>query len=74
MVAIPEQLDPTLEAIDRAMEAKGNRPWRVPSLPMSEVGKECERAIWLGFRWAFLPRFKAGTLKLFEDGHTGEAL
>lgn len=69
MAAIPDPIDPTLAAIDAAMEARGNRPWRVPSLPLGSIGGNCERAIWYAFRWAAPSHFDAATLKKFEDGH-----
>jgi hypothetical protein len=41
---------------------------------MSEIGAECRRRLWYGFRWCTEPRFDAATLKRFADGHAGEAL
>lgn len=72
MVAIPDPQDPTLEAIDRKIEEKGNRDWRGPSLPMSAIGLPCDRALWCGFRWVALPKFTAEQLKRFDDGNHGE--
>jgi hypothetical protein len=73
MVAIPETQDPTLEAVDRAIEARGNREQARPYLGMSAIGHSCDRALWYGFRWAGgASRFDAATLKRFEDGHHGE--
>jgi hypothetical protein len=74
MAELPTPADPTLEAVDRALEALGrSRPPR-PHLGMSKAGKECPRATWYGFRWATAPDFDAATLKRFEDGHRGEDL
>lgn len=37
------------------------------------IGKECERAIWFQFRWAYEPElFSAQKLRLFETGHHRE--
>lgn len=74
MAAIPETVDPTLAAIDRAMEVAGNRDWRGPTLPMSAIGLSCDRAIWYGFRWTALPVWTAEQLKRFDDGNHGEAV
>ncbi|OYV96104.1 MAG: hypothetical protein B7Z62_08830 [Deltaproteobacteria bacterium 37-65-8] len=73
MAAIPEHQDPTLEAIDEALEATQDRSQR-PYLGMSSIGRVCKRALWYGFRWASVPQFDAATLKRFEDGHRGEDL
>jgi hypothetical protein len=72
MVAIPETQDPTLAAVDRAIEARGNRAQARPYLGMSSIGAACDRALWYGFRWASPSKFDAASLKRFEDGHHGE--
>jgi hypothetical protein len=75
MAAIPHQdRDPTLEAVDAAIEARGNAEPERPYLGMSEVGRECGRALWYGFRWCSPKAFDAAALKRFEDGHLGESL
>lgn len=39
----------------------------------SQIGAECERSIWYGFRWAYPPeRFLGRMLRLFETGHVYE--
>lgn len=65
--------DPTLVAADLAMVATQDRSRR-KYLGMSAVGGECERKLWLGFRWAAQEVFDAPTLKRFEDGHRTEDL
>lgn len=72
MVAIPRTMDPTLEASDRALEAKENRKSHRPYLGMSGVGRECERQIWKDFHWVSAKDFDASTLKKFADGHLVE--
>lgn len=42
-------------------------------LGASQIGKECDRAIWYGFRWAVKPKFKGRMLRLFNRGHLEEA-
>lgn len=71
MAALPEIIDPTLEAVDRALEERQDRSQR-PYLGASSIGDPCSRKLWYGFRWAMPPQFKAKTLKAFEDGHRGE--
>lgn len=72
MAALPDLLiDPTLAAVDAAMEAAQERRTR-PYLGMSALGNPCERALWYGFRWSAQAAHSAATLKRFEDGHTGE--
>jgi hypothetical protein len=72
MPAIPAPSDPTLEAVDRAIEA-GQETRLSNRLGASQIGNPCERALWYGFRWTTAPRFDAATLKRFQDGHDGEA-
>lgn len=73
MVALPDFVCPTLVAADKALEAAQERRKR-GHLGMSQIGKECERALWYDFRWAMKPDFDAATLKRFEDGHRTEDL
>lgn len=74
MAKLPETRDPTLDAVDAAIEARENAKERRGYLGMSAIGGPCERALWYGFRWCLSPSFSALTLKRFEDGHTGEDL
>lgn len=72
MAAIPAKPDPTLEAIDRAIEKRAGAEKPRPYLGASSIGKPCERQLWYGFRWAQSPQFPARVLKMFADGHHGE--
>lgn len=73
MVAISWQHhDPTLEAVDAAIEARGNAGPPRPYLGMSAIGRPCSRELWYGFRWCSPSTFDAATLKRFDDGHRGE--
>lgn len=38
----------------------------------SQIGKECERAIWYGFRWVGAEKFEGRMLRLFERGKREE--
>lgn len=74
MAKLPTSLpDPTLQASDAALVATQDRSRR-KYLGMSAIGGECERKLWLTFRWARQETFDAPTLKRFEDGHRTEAL
>lgn len=75
MAALPDLMaDPTLEAVNAAIEARGNAEQHRPYLGMSEIGRSCDRALWYGFRWCSPKTFDAATLRRFEDGHRTEAL
>lgn len=62
----------TLEAIDAAILAKAENGFR-PHLGASQIGKPCERALWLSFRWAKRATFPARILRVFARGHREEA-
>ena len=66
------EVDPTLAAVDRALEERAGRQPPRPYLGMSAIGHPCARALWYGFRWAVVVQWPAETLKRFEDGHRGE--
>jgi hypothetical protein len=75
MVAIPSiDRDPTLEAVDAALEAGENAQPPRAYLGMSEIGRECARALWYGFRWCTRKGFDAATIRRFQDGHRAEAI
>lgn len=75
MVAIPKQdRDPTLDAVDAAIEASENAQQHRPYLGVSSIGQECSRALWMGFRWCSRKAFDALTIKRFQDGHRSEAI
>lgn len=73
MAELPAPYSPTLDAIYRAYEAKAERHHR-SYLGMSTMGNECDRALWMAFRWAHEPESLDGRkLRLFETGHREEA-
>lgn len=74
MAKLPDIGDPTLDAVDAAIEARGNAEPARGYLGMSAVGGPCERRLWYGFRWCLSSSFNAATLRRFEDGHRGEDL
>jgi len=42
-------------------------------LGASQIGKECDRALWLGWRWSYVRSFQPRILRLFNRGHQEEA-
>lgn len=74
MAKLPDLLDPTLEAVNRAIESRDNGSLGRPYLGMSQIGNACRRMLWLSFRWCTPAAFDAATLKRFEDGHRTEDL
>src|SRR5688572_1123605 len=72
MVALPEPAAQTVAAIYRAYEAiQGDQ--RRPHLGASVLGNDCERALWLGFRWASKVEHAGRLLRLFATGELEEA-
>ena len=76
MVAISNFIaDPTLEAVNRAVEnASAARPKKAPVLDASSIGEQCERKIWLSWRMAKVEQFSAESLYRFEDGYHVESV
>jgi len=59
-----------VEEIYKAEEAVEQR--HRPHLGASQIGKECERSVWLSFRWAKSPSFNGRMLRLFQRGQDEE--
>lgn len=49
-----------------------NQPPR-PHLGCSVIGHQCDRHLWLKFRWFFIEKFTGQKLRLFKRGHDEEA-
>lgn len=72
MAALPEA-ESLVTIIDSAVQAALSEPPRA-HLGASQIGKECERALWYGFRWAVTGnQFSGRMLRLFNRGHEEEA-
>ncbi len=71
MVKIPNLQDPTLLALDAALEEAQRSSPRL-YLGASSIGENCERRLWLSFRWAKQGFIEAAGLRRIEDGHRGE--
>ncbi len=72
MVKLPEVNDPTLVAVDKAMEDGQRASNGNTGIAMGNLGNECNRSIWYDFRWVSYETFDAQSLKRFEDGYTCE--
>jgi hypothetical protein len=68
---IPKRLNDIGALIDRAHESRKERPRG--HLGCSGLGHDCERWIWLSFRWAVRKPFSGRILRLFRRGHLEEA-
>jgi hypothetical protein len=66
--------DPTLAAVDKAMEEREARMPRRTYLGMSAIGGECSRKLWYSYHQPEPERFNAATLRRFADGHRSEDL
>jgi len=76
MAALPPiaQIDPTLEAADRAMEAIDAREPKRRYLGMSSIGHPCGRKLYYDYHTDNREVFDAATLRRFSDGHRTEEL
>ena len=61
-----------VERIYKYYEQRNDEASRV-HLGASQLGNECERAVWLGFRWFGKEKFEGRMLRLFETGQLAEA-
>jgi hypothetical protein len=64
--------DPTLDAMNAAIETSGNAEPARPYLGMSGIGKPCHRDIWYGFRWVTDRFINAKGLRAIQDGFVNE--
>lgn len=72
MPILPTITSSTVTAIDKAREA-AHEHWDSVGISMSALGSECDRQIWLAWRWASKPEQLTGQkLRLFETGNVYE--
>lgn len=72
MAKLPTPISHTVTAIYAAY-VDDNRDDERTYLGMSVLGDECDRKLWLAFRWAFdREKFDGRMLRLFETGHREE--
>src|SRR6188472_1125091 len=50
-----------------------NEDWRRNHLGASIIGHDCDRYLWLSFRWALNPQHEGRLLRLFSRGDREEA-
>jgi hypothetical protein len=70
MTAIPDPQNSLASAIDSSHEARAERPR--PHMGCSQLGHQCERYLWLSFRWAATEDFSGRMLRLFRRGQMEE--
>jgi CRISPR/Cas system-associated exonuclease Cas4 (RecB family) len=68
---LPEPQNSTRTAIFKHYETSADRQGR-PHLGASEIGHECDRYLWLSFRWAKPADFDGRMLRLFDTGNHQE--
>lgn len=71
MAAVPESQHTTSSAIVRWYESKEQE--HRPHMGASLIGHQCQRYIWLTWRWALKPEFSGRILRLFGTGQREEA-
>lgn len=72
MAPLPQPESSTVRAIYAAYEA-ANEQWDSLGISVGEIGTECDRAIWLSFRWASQPEVLTGRkLSIFRTGDRWE--
>ena len=71
MAELPEPQNSTRTAIFKHYETSADRQGR-PHLGASEIGHECDRYLWLSFRWAKQAEFDGRMLRLFDTGNHQE--
>jgi hypothetical protein len=62
----------TVQSIYDAYRKKRGE-WRRPHLGASQIGKDCDRALWYMWRWCTEPQFPGRILRLFDTGQREEA-
>lgn len=74
MVLLNQEVDPTLAAVDRALEEANLRNHKPrPYIGFSEIGEPCERKIWFRYNNNATPRrIGAKGLRCIQDGFAGE--
>jgi hypothetical protein len=71
MSEIPQSQHTTSAAIIRWYESKPQE--HRPHMGASLIGHNCDRFIWLTWRWALKPEFKGRMLRLFNTGQRAES-
>ncbi len=72
MADLTALVDPIATAIYEQYEKREGAEEARTYLGASVIGKECQRALWYGFRWASKEQFDGRKLRLFQTGHLEE--
>lgn len=72
MVLIPDKSDPTLAAVDSALESE-QTSYVSKNIGFGEIGHDCSRYLWYKINVDEPEIFNAGTLRIFRNGHEDEA-
>jgi hypothetical protein len=72
MATLPDSTHTTAHQIVRWYESKPQE--HRPHMGASLIGHQCERSIWLTWRWVKKPEFSGRMLRLFNRGQREEAL
>lgn len=73
MAPLPKPISATQEAIYAAYAASRARAYEGLGVSISNLGDECERSIWYGFRWTSKPEVVTGLKAItFETGEIEE--
>ena len=72
MVDLGQFVDDVANAIYAQYEKQAELEETRGYLGASQIGKECERALWYDHRWATKEKFEGRMLRLFETGHLAE--
>ncbi len=73
MAAIPEPTRGTAHAIHGVYAARAAAEPQRGYLGWSQIGDECDRALWYSFRWAGRRAIDGRAARLFDTGHREEA-
>ena len=73
MAQVPPPIYATVPAIYRWYEQQESAQKPRPYLWASQIGRRCERELWLSFRWVSRPQFDGRMLRLFRRGQREEA-
>lgn len=73
MAPLPKPINHTVDAIYAAMAESRASPYEGLGISISNLGEECERALWYGFRWAAEQEVITGLKAIvFETGEIEE--
>jgi hypothetical protein len=72
MVEVPQRQDPTIDAVNAALEAE-QRPYTTKNIGFGEIGHDCSRYLYYKINSDEPELFSANTIRIFNAGHSAEA-